>query len=65
MLGRLFSSTTDAVSRAETVVIITPYVTLQRSGLARDSAEKIRQTDDASGSILEQQLRLERGSADR
>jgi len=61
VLGRLFSSTADAVSTAETVVIITPYIVSQPSDLARESEEKVRQTEGAAGSILDQQLRLERG----
>jgi type II secretory pathway component GspD/PulD (secretin) len=60
LLGRLFSNTTESVGKAETVVIITPYIVSQPSDLARESEEKVRQADDAAGSILEQQLRLER-----
>ena len=60
-LGRLFSNTTDTVGKAETVVIITPYIVSQPSDLARESAAKVRQAEDTAGSILEQQLRLERG----
>ena len=61
VLGRLFSNTNDTVSTAETVVIITPYIVLQPADMARESAEKVRDADNASKAILEQQLRLERG----
>ena len=60
-LGRLFSNTSEIVGKAETVVIITPYIVSQPSDLARESEAKVRQAEDAAGSILEQQLRLERG----
>jgi type II secretory pathway component GspD/PulD (secretin) len=60
-LGRLFSSTNDAVSTSETVVIITPYIVAQPADMARESADKARAADDAMVLILEQQLRLERG----
>ncbi len=59
VLGRLFSSTNDAVSTTETVVIITPYIVEQPADTARESAEKLK-ADDAMRLILEQQLRLER-----
>ena len=61
ILGRLFSSTNDAVSTTETVVIITPYIVAQPADMARESADKARAADDAMVLILEQQLRLERG----
>ena len=61
ILGRLFSSTSDAVSTSETVVIITPYIVTQPADMAGKSAEKVRDADDAMTLILEQQLRLERG----
>jgi type II secretory pathway component GspD/PulD (secretin) len=61
LLGRLFSSTLDSVGTAETVVIITPYIVSQPSDLARESAERVRQTEGAAGMILDQQLRLEHG----
>lgn len=60
-LGRLFSSTSDAVGMAETVVIITPYIVSQPSDLARETEEKVRQMEGADGKILEQRLRLEHG----
>ncbi len=60
-LGRLFASNNDAVSTAETVVIITPYIVSQPSDLARESDDRVRQADDAAARILEQQRRLERG----
>jgi hypothetical protein len=42
-------------------VIITPYIVSQPSDLARESEARVRQAEDAASSILEQQLRLERG----
>jgi type II secretory pathway component GspD/PulD (secretin) len=63
VLGKLFSNTSNAVSTAETVVIITPYIVSQPSDLARESDARVRQAEDAAGNILEQQLRLERGRA--
>jgi type II secretory pathway component GspD/PulD (secretin) len=60
-LGTLFSSTLNAVSTAETVVIITPHIVSQPSDLAPKSEAGVRQTESASGMILDQQLRLERG----
>ena len=63
ILGRLFSSTNDAVSTSETVVIITPYIVAQPSDIARESAERVKDTNDAAMRILEQQQRLERGRA--
>jgi type II secretory pathway component GspD/PulD (secretin) len=61
VLGRLFSSNNDAVSTAETVVIITPYVVSQPSDIARESEEKSRMAEDAAARIREQQQWLERG----
>jgi type II secretory pathway component GspD/PulD (secretin) len=61
VLGKLFSNTSSAVGTAETVVIITPYIVAQPSDLARESEARVRQAESAAGSILEQQLRLERG----
>ncbi|HEY5291523.1 MAG TPA: hypothetical protein VIJ43_04340, partial [Burkholderiales bacterium] len=61
VLGRLFSTTTDAVATAETVVIITPYIVSQPSDLVSESEARVRQTEGAAGLILDQQLRLERG----
>ena len=62
VLGRLFSSTFDAVGTAETVVIITPYIVSQPSDLARESEERVRQTEGAAGSILDQHA-VERAEA--
>jgi type II secretory pathway component GspD/PulD (secretin) len=61
VLGRLFSSTNDAVSTSETVVIITPYIVAQPADIARESAARARDADDAAARILELQQRLERG----
>jgi len=61
VLGTLFSSTLDAVSMAETVVIITPHIVSQPTDMARESGERLRQVDGAAGEIHDQQLRLERG----
>jgi type II secretory pathway component GspD/PulD (secretin) len=61
VLGRLFSSTNDAVSTSETVVIITPYIVAQPADIARESAAKARDADDAVMRIRELQQRLERG----
>ncbi len=61
VVGRLFSSTNDAVSTAETVVIITPYVVYQPSEMARESEEKSKLAEDAAARIRGQQEQLERG----
>lgn len=61
VLGRLFSSTSDSVSRAETVVIITPHIVSQPSDLARESEEALRRTENTAGLILDQQMDLEHG----
>jgi type II secretory pathway component GspD/PulD (secretin) len=61
ILGRLFSSTNDALSTSETVVIITPYIVAQPADMTRESAEKVRDMHDAERRILELQQRLERG----
>jgi type II secretory pathway component GspD/PulD (secretin) len=61
VIGNLFSNSSEATATAETVVIITPYIIRQPLDAAKESEEKMRQIDKASGLIMELQLKLERG----
>jgi type II secretory pathway component GspD/PulD (secretin) len=64
VIGTLFSNNVENVKSTETVVIITPYIVKEPRDADRFSEEKVRQTDRASGMILDQQMKLQRSAPD-
>ena len=61
VIGNLFASSSETTATAETVVIITPYIIRQPLDAAKESEEKMRLIDKATGLIMDLQLKLERG----
>ena len=61
VIGNLFSHSSEITGTAETVVIITPYIIRQPLDAAKESDEKMRQIDNATGMIMDLELKLQRG----
>jgi type II secretory pathway component GspD/PulD (secretin) len=61
LIGNLFTNSAESTATAETVVIITPYIIRQPLDAASISEEKVRQIDNASGMIMDLELKLQRG----
>jgi type II secretory pathway component GspD/PulD (secretin) len=61
VIGNLFVHSLESTASAETVVIITPYVIREPLDAAKVSDETTRQIDEASGLIMDLELKLQRG----
>lgn len=58
VVGNLFSNSIESTSSTETVVIITPHIIREPRDAERFSADKVMQTEQASGLIYEHELHL-------
>lgn len=61
VIGNLFTHSLQSTATAETVVIITPYIVREPADAAPISDEKMRQIDEATGLIMDLELKLQRG----
>ncbi len=61
VIGNLFTSSSEVTATAETVVIITPYIIRQPQDAAKVSEEKMQLIDQATGLIMDLELKLQRG----